>query len=178
MAAGRSCHPVSSPPQRTRGADTPQSGCARLHHSCGCSGTSSPQPSCGDTGANSLGQGTLTLRTSIASSPATSIVMETERPKPPPGAGKPCSPRIKDYLNLTREQPLRLEERPGSALGSTVPTILGTHASLIAAALATRPCTLAGTHSGGQGSVLQARCLLGSLLWALQWWGATAELSS
>lgn len=34
------------------------------------------------------------------------------------------------------------------------------------------------TQSGGQGSVLQARCLLGSLLWALQWWGATAELSS
>lgn len=34
------------------------------------------------------------------------------------------------------------------------------------------------TQSGGQGSVLQARCLLGSLLCALQWWGATAELSS
>lgn len=68
-------------------------------------------------------------------------------------------------------------------LGNTITPILGLSTPLMSAALSLQflsppPCTLVGTHSGGQGSVLQARCLLGSLLWALQWWGATAELSS
>lgn len=80
-------------------------------------------------------------------------------------------PGSPDYLALTlgstMTSALRALEHCHSSTGSTVTAILHRPAPHPTPPRATMPPV--GTHSGGHGSVLQARCLLGSLLWALQW---------
>lgn len=135
-------------------------------------------PAVGTRGLTACRQGSLTLRTSMASSRQPASSWKRRSPSPHLGQGGPAAQgrrTVCTWLGSIHSDSRRALARPW---GAQSPPILGPRASLMAAAPVTRPRPLAGTHSGGQGSVLQARCLLGSLLWALQWWGATAELSS